>query len=90
MGDGQVVSVITQTIMDGTVVRWYDSASGAEIASASRYALMFYGEDVPAAVRDAARGAHAELGRSRNADVRHYATHECDGLFGPLVPKGGR
>lgn len=89
MAERQVVSVVTPTVMDGTVVRWYDGADGPEIASASRNRVLFHRDDVPPGVRDAALGAHKELVRSRNADVRHYATHMRDGLSGPLVPKGG-
>jgi hypothetical protein len=82
-----MISAITPTIMDGTVVRWYaDEAGETQLASASRNRLEFYAEHVPADVRDAAAGAHLELSRDRNADVRHYATHEHQGLFGPLTP----
>jgi len=82
-----VISAIYPTIMDGTVVRWYADEDGEQqIASASRNAVEFYVDDVPADVRDAAQAAHSELARRRDADVRHYATHRKKGLFGPLEP----
>lgn len=83
-----MISAITHTIMDGTVVRWYTDETGRqEIASASRNAVMFLVDDVPAEVRDAATAAGHELARNRDADVRHYATHKRERLFGgPLVP----
>lgn len=82
-----MISAIYHTVMDGTVVRWYaDEAGRREIASASRNAVMFLVDDVPADVRDAATAAGHELARDRDADVRHYATHKREGLFGPLVP----
>lgn len=89
MSEDSVVSVVTQTVLDGTVVRWYDGSEGVELASASRNGVLFHCDDVPDRVRDNALGAHKELSRNRNADVRHYATHVREGLFGPLVPKGG-
>ena len=85
-----MVSAITPTVMDGTVVRWYaDEAGRTEIASASRNAVIFHIDGVPAEVRDAAQAAHLELSRNRDADVRHYATHQRKGLFGPLEPIHG-
>lgn len=94
MGDERPVSVITPTVQDGTVVRWYASLDAAEhhdeMASASRNAVEFYRDEIPARVRDAAQAAHRELSGNPGADVRHYATHEHTGAFGGrLVPVRG-
>lgn len=87
------IVTITPTIMDGTVLRWYPSLAAAEddraIASASRNKVEFYTDDVPPRIRDAAQAAHRELSANRNADVRHYATHQHEAMFGPLVPVRG-
>lgn len=89
------VVTITPTIMDGTVLRWYPSLASAErdprfaIASASRNAVEFYTDNVHPRIRDAAQAAHRELSANRNADVRHYATHQHEAMFGPLVPVRG-
>lgn len=84
-----MIVIVTPTIMDGRVIRWYDNEAAVEqhdqVASASRNAVEFYRDDIPAHVRDAAQGAHRELAKNRDADVRHYATHTKT-LFGPLVP----
>lgn len=83
-----MISAIYPTIMDGTVVRWFADPEGeTQLASASRNAVVYAtGLEVPADVKDAAQAAHRELARNRNADVRHYATHRKQGLFGPLEP----
>ena len=88
------VCLVTPTVQDGTVVRWYASVDAAEhhdmIASASRSKVEFYREQVPARVRDAAQAAHRELSGNHNAGMRHYATHEHSGAFGGrLVPVHG-
>lgn len=88
------VSVVTPTIMDGTVVRWYRNAADAEavrpMASASRNRVQIDEHLIPvellARVTDAAQGAHRELAGNRDADVRHYATHRHETPFGPLIP----
>jgi hypothetical protein len=84
------VSVVTPTIMDGTVVRWYRDQADAEavrpMASASRNRVELDEHLIPAELRarvtDAANAAHRELAANRRADVDHYATHRHETPFG--------
>jgi hypothetical protein len=96
----ETVVIVTPTIMDGTVVRWYRSLDTAqnrvEMASASRNGVMISGyvHDVPACVLAAAGRAWEQLRRGGPSDaVCQLATHRRSrGLFGPLepVPSGVR
>lgn len=92
------VVIVTHTIMDGQVARWYRSVDAATIhratLSASRNGVMVpsdeYLTDIPEAWQAAAREAHAELSGDRDADVRRLATHRHKGVCnGPIVPVEG-
>lgn len=86
-----MIVTITPTVMDGTVLRWYDTDAaddtGRPVMSVSRNRVEVYDKDRidPAAARAAAE-SHAELKRNRLADVRRYATHMRLSLRGDLVP----
>lgn len=92
MADAPVVTV-TQTIMDGTVVRWYESEAtfeyGREMVSASRNGVMVprYLNAVPDDVLAAARDAWRALSKGR--DVGHLATHRITFASRELRPAGG-
>ena len=75
----QAVVIVTPTIMDGTVVRWYRDADavayGAELLSASRNGVMVLSHlhQIPPAWIDAASRAYQELKAGRS--VAGLATH---------------
>ena len=77
----QAVVIVTPTIMDGTVVRWYRDADavayGAELLSASRNGVMVlahcYLHQIPPAWIEAASAAYEELKAARS--VSGLATH---------------
>jgi hypothetical protein len=73
-----MIVTITPTVMDGTVLRWYDAddGTGQPVMSVSRNRVSVLDKDRvdPAAVQAAAE-AHAALKTDRYADVRGYATH---------------
>jgi hypothetical protein len=88
------VITVTATVMDGQVVRWHRTVDAATnhrpVLSASRNGVAVHAEyltDVPREWIDAAKAAHASLTASRNADMRHLATHQNRGFSnGPLEP----
>lgn len=73
-----MIVTITPTVMDGTVLRWYDADddAGQPVMSVSRNRVSVLEQDrvSPGDVRAAAE-AHAALKADRYADVRSYATH---------------
>lgn len=88
-----IVCIVTPTIQDGTVVRWYRSEIAAEMrktmVSASRNAVIV-GEhlsngEVPPETMAAAEAAHAELRANHDADMHVYATHYRTGIFGGML-----
>ncbi|MCT2591149.1 hypothetical protein LHJ74_14740 [Streptomyces sp. N2-109] len=94
------VIIVTHTVMDGQVARWYRSVQDATtyraVLSASRNGVKLqsgeYLTDVPDAWITAARDAHAELSAGRDADVRRLATHRHRGFTnGPIeaIEEGG-
>jgi len=90
-----VIVTITPTVMDGTVLRWYDADDpenlGHPVMSVSRNRVEVYEQDRigPMHAEQAAK-AYAELKADRYADVRRYATHARMRLAGALIPlKGG-
>lgn len=85
--------VVTHTVGDGTVVRWYHTLAAAEnhqvLLSASRNGVMIHGNvfwhDIPRHWLAAAELARVHL--TRGQDVTHFATHRHDRFpNGPLVP----
>jgi len=84
-----MIVIVTPTILDGQVVRWYASEEaaqyGQEILSASRRGVQVEGflHDVPDDVLTQARDAHRVL--AAGGDVGHLATHRKE-RFGDLVP----
>lgn len=86
-----MIVTITPTVMDGTVLRWYDADDTEQlerpVMSVSRNRVEVYEKDRidPDAARSAAE-AYAELKADRYADVRSYATHARVSLFGALIP----
>lgn len=87
------VVLVTPTVMDGTVVRWYRDVAAAEqyrpVLSASRNGVTVHAEyltSIPDAWVDDARRTHTTLSRNRVADLRHLATHRHQHVpNGPLV-----
>lgn len=77
-----MIVTITPTVMDGTVLRWYDADDPAEVTgsqpvmsvSRNRVDVLDQNRVQPAAAQAAAE-AYAELKANRYADVRGYATH---------------
>lgn len=89
-----MIVTITPTVMDGTVLRWYDADddTGRHPAmSVSRNRVTVHdAERLGAAEAQAAAEAHAELKRDRYADVLRYATHARVRPGRALIPlKGG-
>ena len=90
------VVTVTPTVMDGTVVRWYETEREAlhrePMISASRNGVLVTGflHEVPAEVLAAATAAFEALRADRNADLSHLATHRMRILAGELEPIGGR
>lgn len=73
-----MIVTITPTVMDGTVLRWYDAETdtGRPVMSVSRNRVEVYDQDhVTPSAAQAAAEAYAELKGDRYADVRRYATH---------------
>lgn len=74
-----MIVTITPTVMDGTVLRWYDAddiAGRKPVMSVSRNRVQVHDPDaVTPASFQAAAVAYAELKRDRLADVRRFATH---------------
>ncbi len=89
-----MIVIVTPTIQDGTVVRWYRNEWEAENRSvqisASRNAVKIHGtlevDDWFDEVVPQARQAHEVLRQNHDADMNHLATHRRNGLVGPLVP----
>lgn len=97
MSDDKLVVVITPTIMDGPVVRWYRSEAaarhGGEIMSASRNGVRIgvYLHRVPAdAIADAQQAyrslARRNYGTDTPGDVAVLATHRGGVLTDTLTP----
>lgn len=83
-----MIVTITPTVMDGTVLRWYDADDdrGQPVLTVSRNRVEVYRKGaIDAEVLRAACEAHAELKRNRLADVRKYATHMRLRPGAPLV-----
>lgn len=74
-----MIVTITPTVMDGTVLRWYDADDDTgqhPVMSVSRNRVEVYEQDhVTPAAAQAAAESYAELKADRYADVRGYATH---------------
>lgn len=84
-----MIVTITPTVMDGTVLRWYDADDDEghhPVMSVSRNRVQIHDKDkvTPESVQ-AAAVAFAELKRDRYADVRKYATHMRLRAGRPLV-----
>jgi hypothetical protein len=83
-----VIAIVTPTIMDGQVIRWYvgknAAENGDEMLSASRNGIrvFVYLDDVPDEVMRQAKAAYDTL--RRGGDVRHLATHRM-GLFSRVL-----
>lgn len=79
-----MIVIVTPTVMDGTVVRWYraDGGPGEAVLSASRNGVKVraYLHEVEEAL-PAARAVYETLRADRNADVSHLATHRWAGPF---------
>lgn len=85
-----MIVTITPTVLDGTVLRWYDTEDDRgehPVMSVSRTRVEVYrkGAIDPAALLAACQ-AHAALKANRNADVRRYATHMRLHPNRPLIP----
>lgn len=84
-----MIVIVTPTILNGPVVRWYSCEEtaqfGNEIVSASRNGVRVdgYPHKVPADVLDAATAAFGRL--QRGEDVGHLATHRKE-RYGDLYP----
>jgi hypothetical protein len=99
-----MIVIITPTIMDGTVVRWYrpvevtgiDTAeptfiAGEELVSASRNGVRVRGylDQIGDQVLADARQAYEALRADSDADLSHLATHRRRAMFSDdLVPVG--
>lgn len=84
-----MIVTITPTVMDGTVLRWYDADddTGKPVMSVSRNRVEVYEKDrIGPMDAEMAAKAYAELKRNRYADVRCYATHARMRLGGALIP----
>lgn len=93
--DGQPVVMVTATVHDGTVVRWYPDLNSAQVhrpwITASRNGVLIgpsvYLTDIPGEVVDAAREAWRALTDDCHADLEHLATHRTRTVpNGPLTP----
>lgn len=89
------VVIVTPTVMDGTVVRWYRSVAAAEQVraslSASRRGVAVHAEfltDIPSAWVEQAVQAHQALAANPRADLSGLATHHRKFMNGPIVPVG--
>ena len=86
------VVIVTPTILDGTVVRWYEDVEavkyGGEVLSASRNGVMVFGylTRIPAAWITDATGAWEKLAADRDADVSGLATHRTRFGRGEVEP----
>jgi hypothetical protein len=90
-----MIVIITPTIMDGTVVRWYRPVevtgidaeptfiAGEELVSASRNGVMVRGylDQIGDQVLADARQACKALRADRDADLSHLATHRRRAMF---------
>jgi hypothetical protein len=88
----RVIVIVTPTIMDSVVVRWYASETAAklghELVSASRYRVLFHGDlgDDPERAKELLDLAYRTRDRIRRGeDVGDLATHHR-GLSGRLEP----
>lgn len=91
-----MIVIITPTIMDGQVVRWYITESAArngdESLSASRNGVRVFGylDDIPAEVLEQAKAAYETL--RAGGDVEELATHRMrmfSRLLEPIGAAGG-
>jgi hypothetical protein len=88
-----MIVIITPTIMDGAVLRWYVSKSAAENGdeslSASRNGVRVFGylDDVPAEVLEQAKRAYETL--RAGGDVKNLATHRMSMFSRVLEPIAG-
>ncbi|HEV8653258.1 MAG TPA: hypothetical protein VG276_28665 [Actinomycetes bacterium] len=88
------VVMVSPTVMDGTVVRWYRSVAAAEISRASLSAscrgVAVHEElltDVPPAWVEQAVKAYQTLAANPRADLGGLATHHHRRFMnGPIVP----
>lgn len=84
-----MIVIVTPTILQGQVVRWYGSEQtaqyGQEMVSASRNGVQVPGflHDVPDDVMSQAREAYRVL--AARGDVGHLATHRKE-RYGDLYP----
>lgn len=90
MADEYVV-IVTATIEDGSVARWYiheaAAENGYELMSASRNGVLVhtYLHNIPEPLLAAATQAWKTLRADRNANIRHLATHRHKYLLGREV-----
>lgn len=90
----QAVITVNTTIMQGTCVRWYrdvgQAANHRPVLSASREGVAVHAQyltSIPETWVAAAKRAHQQLARDRQADMSRWATHVNRGPSnGPLVP----
>lgn len=86
--EDETVVLVTPTIEDGTVVRWYVHEAAAEncceYMSASRNGVLVktYLHKVPEGQLLAAQAAYELMRRDRNADVSDMATHRFKRFMG--------
>lgn len=86
--EDETVVLVTPTIEDGTVVRWYVHEAAAEncceYMSASRNGVQVktYLHKVPEGQLLAAQAAYELMRRDRNADVSDMATHRFKRFMG--------
>jgi hypothetical protein len=93
-GRPKMIVTVTATVMDGTVVRWYDDRNiegiGRPWVSVSRNGVLVDGylHEVPEVVLALAQEIHRGWQRDRDAwpDIRKLATHRRRGILGPLEP----
>lgn len=91
-----MICVVTPTIMDGTVVRWYfpdDSEAGhpgiEPALSASRNGVRVgtFLHLIPDELKARATRAYLLLSQDSDTDLSSWATHKRQNAFGgPLVP----
>ena len=80
------VVTVTQTVMSGSVVRWYTSKAtgdrGDTWLSASRDGVLVNGylHEIPPDVLAIATATYRALARNRDADVTGLATHHRPGI----------
>ncbi|MEU4804312.1 hypothetical protein [Actinosynnema sp. NPDC023587] len=86
---------MTNTVLDGTVVRWFPDLNSAQIQRpwicASHHGVRVgpsvYLTEIPDDVVDAARAAWRELTSGRGGDLAYLATHRSRTVpNGPLIP----